>query len=206
MKRVLLTVLVVGLLATQASASMYTLDRTTAKTFTQQNPVIGGLNELYLSIDRPGTLGSTINYQANGSWTQYGAPMTYDVGFVGSLGFNEIMQIGKDGDLPGNDGVSMDSFGVAIANDDNNDNWGVRLYMVGVSYTVPSFTTLAPGSGTFLSLNFTPGTVTEFGFEVDYPATTGSDQFHISVVPIPAALILGLLGMGAAGLRLRRFA
>jgi len=93
-----------------------------------------------------------------------------------------------------------------VSNDDNNDPWGVRLYLAGVSYVVPSFTILDPGDQTFLSLSFTPGTVTEFGFEVDYPRVTGSDNFHISVVPVPAALILGLLGMGAAGLRLRRFA
>jgi hypothetical protein len=206
MKRILLTVLVVGLLAGQASAGMYTIDRDTAKLFTQQNAP-NASNQLFLSIDNPGTAVSTINWTIDlPTWFEYGGPMTYAVGFVGQLNALQIMQIGLDGDLPGNDGASLDSLGLFVSNDDNNDPWGVRLYLAGVSYAVPSFTILAPGDQAFLSLNFTPGTVTEFGFEVDYPKVTGSDNFHISVVPVPAALILGLLGMGAAGLRLRRFA
>ena len=35
---------------------------------------------------------------------------------------------------------------------------------------------------------------------------TGIDNVQIGVVPVPAAFVLGLLGMGAAGWRLRRFA
>jgi hypothetical protein len=206
MKRILLTVLLVGLLAGQASAGMYTLDRDTAKLFTQQNTP-NAANQLYLSIDWPGTSGSTINYSIDPSvYDEYGEPMDFAVGFVGNLSSTQIMKIGMLGDLPGNDGTSVDSFGVFVANDDNNDPWGVRLYLNGVSYAVPSFTTLAPGAHEFVTVSFTPGTVTAFGFEVDYPAGTGSDNFHLSVVPIPAALILGLLGMGVAGLKLRRFA
>jgi hypothetical protein len=206
MKRVLLTVLVVGLLATQASASMYLLTADEARDFTQQNTP-NTANQLYLSIDSPGTAGITPNYTIDPTvWFEYGQSMKYAVGFVGNLSAAQIIKIGLDADLPGNDGTTMNTFGINVANDDNNDPWGVRLYLEGVAYTVPSFATVAPGSATFLTLNFTPGTVTSFGFELDYPAAHGSDNFHISVVPVPAAFILGMLGLSAAGIRLRRFA
>jgi len=84
MKRILLTVLVVGLLAGQASAGMYTIDRDTAKLFTQQNAPSPS-NQLFLSIDNPGTAGSTINWTIDlPTWFEYGGPMTYAVGFVAS--------------------------------------------------------------------------------------------------------------------------
>jgi len=39
---------------------------------------------------------------------------------------------------------------------------------------------------------------------LDYPSY--SDDFHVSLVPVPAAVILGMLGLGAAGWKLRKFA
>lgn len=207
MKRVLLTVLVVGLLATQASASMYTLDRNTADTFRQLGSD-GVHNELYLVINNPGLAAGDIVWQVAGDdSTNYGADMQLAVGFVGNLSSTKVMTLGVAGDLPGNDGTSVNSFGAHFANDDNNDAWAVSLYVKeGLTSFASPFKTLSPGTVQFVSLEFTPGTVTEFGFQVDYAASTGSDDFHISVVPVPAALILGLLGMGAAGLKLRRFA
>lgn len=201
MKRVLLTVLVVGLLASQASAGLYVLDRDTAGLFTQQNTP-NTANQLYLSIDNPGSSTSAQNFNVDPiNWTEYGATMKYAVGFVGNLAATQVMKIGLVGDMPKNDG-SFDTFEMAVANDDNNDPWNVALYVNG---TVGSFTTIAPGGTAYLSLNFT-GPVSSFGFEVDDPATSGSDNFHISVVPIPAAFLLGILGLGAAGIRLRKFA
>jgi hypothetical protein len=206
MKRILLLTLAVGLFAGQASAAMYELDMATAKLFTQQNAP-NAANQLYLSIDADGSYGSTINYSIDsGVYNEYGGIMRGEVGFVGNLAASQLMQIGLVGDLPGNDGSNLDSFEMLVANDDNNDPWGVRLYLNGVSYTPSSFTTITPGNATLLSVSFTPGTVTGFGFEVDYPALSGSDNFHLSVVPVPGAVLLGFLGLGAAGLRLRRFA
>jgi len=206
MKRIVLTVVLVGLLAGQASAGMYTLDRGTAKLFTQQNTPDVTRNQLYLVIDYPGTLGSTIDWQYNSSWNKYGPDMQLAVGFLGQLADTDVMKIGKDGPLPTPPGGgSYDSFGMFVANDDD-DWWSVRLYLEGATYTQPALTNLDPGDVAFITLDGWTGDVTEFGFEINYEGTRGSDNFHISVVPIPAALILGLLGMGAAGLKLRRFA
>ena len=200
MKRILLTVLVVGLLASQASAGMYILDKPTAQQFTQQNTPDVTRNQLYLVIDTPGTLGSNIDWQYDSSWNKYGPAMELQVGFLGQLADTEVMMIGKAGNLDG-----YDSFGVSIANDDD-DYWSVRLYLTGATYTQPALTNLSPGDVAFITLAGWTGNVTGYGFELNYEGTRGSDNFHISVVPIPAALILGLLGMGAAGLKLRRFA
>jgi len=201
MKRVLLTVLLVGLLAGQASAGMYTLTDSVAKDFRQKSTAIDpSRHQLYLVIDTPGTPGSYIDWQYSAGWDKYGPPMKLDVVFLGQLADTEVMQIGKAGDLAG-----YDSFGMYVANDDD-DWWSVRPYLKGATYTPPSLTNLDPGALAFISLSGWTGTVTEFGFELNYEGQRVSDNFHVSVVPIPAALILGLLGMGAAGLKLRRFA
>jgi len=200
MNRVLLTVLVVGLLAAQASAGMYRLDKPTAQQFTQMNTPDVTRNQLFLVIDKPGTLGSHIDWQYNSSWNKYGPPMELEVGFLGQLADTDVMMIGKAGNLDG-----YDSIGVNVANDDD-DWWAVRLYLEGATYTPPALTNLDPGETAFLTLSGWTGDVTEFGFEINYMGTRGSDNFHISVVPVPAAVLLGMLGLGAAGIRLRKFA
>jgi hypothetical protein len=132
--------------------------------------------------------------------------MQLEVGFLGQLADTEVMMIGKDGPLPTPPGGgSYDSLGVAVANDDD-DWWSVRLYLEGATYTPPALTNLDPGASSFITLSGWTGDVTGFGFEINYEGSRGSDNFHISVVPLPAAVILGMLGLGAAGIRLRRFA
>jgi hypothetical protein len=38
----------------------------------------------------------------------------------------------------------------------------------------------------------------------DYPSDP--DAYHISVVPVPGAVLLGILGLGVAGIKLRKYA
>lgn len=204
MKKVMLLVavgLVLGVGLTSAQADLYRLDLATARSFVQQNAPNPFTNQLFLSIDAPGEAGSHINWQVNGDWTEYGSDsgdMQLEVGFVGQLQRGQVMQIGTTGALPG----SYSSFGMYLANDDD-DEWLVRPYLTGATYTVPEYTELADGQTVFVSLSDISGTVTGYGFEVI--GTRGSDNFHISAVPIPGAALLGLLGLTAAGVKLRRF-
>ena len=97
-------------------------------------------------------------------------------------------------------------------------------------YYQNSWTTLAPGQSATLTLDFSNAEtwggvysggysavanltqVTNIGFNVggnmggggSNPSVT--DTAHISVVPVPAALILGILGLSAAGIKLRKYA
>lgn len=203
MKRVLFTVLAVGVLASQASAAMYVLDPSVAHQFTQINAPTAS-NKLQLGIDWPGTASGTA-FLTNGDFAPpadvYGVTMQLNVGFVGYLGGGQVITIGASPTLAG-----FDSFGASIANDDD-DPWTVQLYAIDGGGTHTSgWIALGSNSQTFLtvpSVDFS--TLSGLGFEVKgerFPA----DNFNVSVVPVPAALILGLLGMGAAGLKLRRFA
>ncbi|OHB66867.1 MAG: hypothetical protein A2Y76_00385 [Planctomycetes bacterium RBG_13_60_9] len=45
-----------------------------------------------------------------------------------------------------------------------------------------------------------------FGLNNGYEWTNNVGALSVTVVPVPAAVLLGMLGLGAAGLRLRRFA
>ena len=208
MKRFLFLSMVLGLFAGQASAAMYQLDAPLARQFTQLSAVSTG-NDLYLSIDSPGTAGST-TYVDDGILPDYGETMQLAVGFVGSSLLNNIMTIGTTN--PGGLGA-YDGFGAWLANDDD-DPWDVQLF---VSYdglatkTTSGWTTLSgysPVTGptmTFLSMGSIDfSTLTDLGFEVTGPRSV--DVFHVSVVPVPAAVLLGLLGLGVAGWKLRRFA
>ena len=96
------------------------------------------------------------------------------------------------------------------------------------------FTTLVPGEVATVMLDFASADtyeanvskgytavqnlnhVTNIGFQVagDMIAPGGSynnnpsnpDNYHIDVVPVPGAILLGLLGFGAAGIKLRKYA
>jgi len=210
MKHVLLSVLVVGLLAGQAFGDMYVLDTPMAKTFLQMNIENSFTNQLYLSIDNPGTASSAINFQVDTGFKSYPPPMQLQVGFVGQLNLGETISIGTaENELPSPPtGVSYDTFGAWLANDDD-DRWGASLYVKVGSTTYTSPTTEIPaGTAMFFSQPFGTGDlaedVTEFGFLVDYKGAKNSDNFHISAVPVPAGVLLGFLGLGVAGLGLRK--
>jgi hypothetical protein len=72
---------------------------------------------------------------------------------------------------------------------------------------------LAPYHGAatlLLNGSFDFANVTDIGLQVRGNFSGGSpsnpDVFHISAVPIPGAALLGVLGLFAAGVKLRRFA
>ena len=108
---------------------------------------------------------------------------------------------------------------------DNDDIWEVQLFYVdsvdsGVHES--AWTPLAgDGGATYLTALDSDGlggsdlldldNITDIGFRVrgdmldeDYPSS--GDAFHISIVPVPGAVLLGILGLSAAGIKLRRFA
>lgn len=214
MKRVLLLTLAVGLFAGQASADMYTLDAPTARLFRQMNTPDSFSNQLYLVIDHPGTPGSAIQWRISPAFDRYTENvdgMQLQEGFVGQLVTGQVISIGvltSNPDLQIPD-VAYDSFEATLANDDD-DMWRTRLYVVadGTSYT-GDWVELAPwhtpGGTALLHLDGWQGDVTEFGFQVQI-AERSSDNFHISAVPVPGAVLLGALGLMAAGVKLRRFA
>ena len=215
MKRILLLSVVVGLFAGQASAGLYTMDATTAGGMRLISTSTGDLCTLKYVGYNPGGPGDWIF----GAQTEYGAGegnMTFAVGFTGNMVDNDqsgsaIAAIGLVG--PGLTG-QYDGFQLPIANDDD-DTWRYQAYVTTASGTTPSGWSagLIPGEQTTLLVS-TPGlyysTVTGIGFEIGWDRSSNEgrsgDDFNTSVVPVPAALLLCLLGLGAAGLKLRRYA
>ena len=211
MKRVLIFCVVIGLFAGQASAVPYFLDAPTARTFTELSLPTPGI-ALQLVIDNPGLAVSPVHL--NNGWIDpdgalpglYGETMQLEVGFAGHitgiLAGDNVLSIGTAGGLAG-----FDSLVIPIA----NDNDDVYRYHAWVSYD--NMANMVQGAlldligdttGT-VSVAVVPG-VTHYGFDVDLLGPSSSDDFHTSVVPVPAAVLLGVLGLGVAGLKLRKYA
>ncbi|MBN1506440.1 MAG: hypothetical protein JW955_06320 [Sedimentisphaerales bacterium] len=196
MKRFLLTILLVGLLVGQASADMVKVTDDLLKEFDTFTV----------------TTGSGSNFA--GPLTAYPSwpTMEGDYGWRGELDHsNDTVLIHASGDA-GLSG-SYDGFAMTFYNDDD-DNWSVRLY---VSTTTDgtlygAWTTISghpyntpPAASAMVSLGsaFTMDSAGDIGFEMRAPY---NDVFHISAVPLPGAILLGFLGLGVAGAKLRRFA
>jgi hypothetical protein len=230
MKRLLLISLIVGLCAGGASATMYKMDAATAELFTGvywSDIQTTNSNQVYYAGRSPGLSASDKIYGGNLS---YGAIMNYAVGFTGNLKDNEAM---PDGYASVSFGLgnnistlfptnvdTYDSFALPMIND-NQQQWDVRLYAVTAgSYDVPDFVTPwinlpVNGASTSPILSFGgdvdfSSSLTDIGFAIRFnKATTGlgtqtEDVFHVSVVPVPGAFLLGMLGLGVAGVRLHR--
>ena len=219
MKRILLFTLVFGLFAVQADAGMYEMDVTTALNLRLVTTYNDGGSTLDYLGQNPGT---TTASDVLGADDVYGNPMTYAVGLVGLLknvpgvpGFAS-MDIGLAADtggvltaIKGFATGAFDSYGMYFAND-NAESWNYTVYYdtgSGPVYSSPAKllyegdTALATIS---LGGSFDFSTLTDIGINIE--ATTTSDVFHSSVVPVPAAVILGILGLGVAGLKLRKYA
>jgi hypothetical protein len=142
------------------------------------------------------------------------------------------MQISYGGS-PGLSGSPYDGISMYVQND-NQSKWSYQLFYTiggsvdptngivtgGTEYNSGAFvevlglyhstvlSTGAPVGGLDL------GTISNIGFRIqgnnmgggDLSDPSYSDDFHTSVVPVPGAVLLGFLGLGAAGLKLRRFA
>lgn len=206
MKRIALSVLVVGLLAGQAFADMYVLDSGTAGQFNTWAVSAGDIGD--------DILGPTTNVAA------YSAPMQGSVGWAGWLmdttgDHYATMTISAGGNL--NRTASYDGFQAFFANDDD-DPWDVQLFVqkkagAGGARMESGWTPLASGDHTFLAVTpvFDFDDVADFGFDVRghfLPGESPSnpDAFKISAVPVPGAVLLGVLGLLAAGVKLRRLA
>ena len=74
----------------------------------------------------------------------------------------------------------------------------VRRWEWGTNYRTISMTTPL--------FDFSSNPVTHLVFHNDYPGHIGVDNLTVSPVPVPGAILLGLLGLGAAGLKLRKYA
>jgi hypothetical protein len=127
------------------------------------------------------------------------------------------------GTAPTNSLVGFDTYTLYIEND-NNSEWSVNIFLnTGYvdqgetnNWYQNGWTVLLPGQSVTLSIDLTSvanlNHVTNIGFQVGGDLTNLSgnpsdpDIYHISVVPVPAALLLGMLGLSAAGFKLRRFA
>lgn len=225
MRRKLLLVLCFAALCLSgapASADLYELDAVTARLFREISTSDPGGN-LALVIDSDGTFGSTASY-SDGSlaFDMYGSTMQGAVGYVGQLGEDPTdgdifasIHIGASGEAVGIVG-SYDGYSAWVAND-NDDDWSVRLAAdIGAGPIYSSWATLSPGDSTTLTMNFAEidffTTLNGIGFEVQgtFDGANGSpsnpDFFHVSVVPVPGAILLCMLGLGVAGLKLRKFA
>ena len=203
------------------------MDATTAAGMRQLSISAGDLGSSYYVGYNPGDLADRVF----GAYSSFGADMNLEVGFTGNLvdnggGDSAIAQIGlvnlvtPPGGAPTYSPLGLsglyDSFLLPISNDDD-DIWRYQAYVtVGNTLTptyVSSWTTLTPETETELLVSFSEidfSTVTGIGFEIEWKPSIngykGSDEYHTSVVPTPTAVLLGILGLGAVGIKLRKYA
>lgn len=208
--------------ATPAFAAMYTVDMNAAAEF---RPMIwsdttsAARNVIHYIGYSDGTDASD---KIAGTDLQYYAAMTGAVGFSGNLS-----DLNTDGVASVSIGANQTAAGLSelaggslyegvnltIANDDQQE-WEYKLYANSFSTSYEtSWVSLAGGTATTLSLDFgMADQIYDLGFVVQFNQTTTgggtnfTDDFHTSVVPVPGALLIGMLGLGSAGLRLRRYA
>jgi len=226
MKRVLLSALVVGLLAGQASAGLsFTFNKSAALMLQEisHSPSSGVFSDLYLvttdldaysgdsgmrgQVGYMGLLDATKTQKE--AWMRIGATSTTSPTVDSVLGT-------ALGTAPTHNLAAYDEYRLFLAND-NNSNWWVQLFIetATTNSRQSGQVTLGPGESTTLRLDLTGlsalNNVTAIGFDIGGTMTGGvnpsdPDVFHISAVPVPAASILGLLGLGVAGLKLRKYA
>jgi hypothetical protein len=211
MKRILLLALAaVALLAGQASADLYQLDAATA----DDMRLLSYTDNTQLWYVGQGLSGDVLTPPTDiyGSVT-----MIYQVGFTGFSSTSDGIADATIG-LPFTIDLSTydEGFLLPIAND-NHDVWQYRAYVTDGSNTAysngGSWTTIDAGTaqGLLVPYDFTAFTATSsLGFEIRWNSSLNNnetgDQFATSVVPVPAAVILGVLGLGVVGWKLRRFA
>ena len=218
MKRILLFALVIGLLAVQANAALFELDAATA----DDMRLITSMTDDYATLWFVGyNTNPDIDY-IPADPDIYGSDTNiFQVGFTGNIS-------DTDDDTEASAYIGLTStidlstydegFLLPIAND-NADTWQYKAYVTAGT---------DPSSNTVVSTNWlklpadVPGVVSvgynataftsasTLGFIIKWDTDDNDDktgdQFATSVVPVPAAVILGILGLGVAGLKLRKYA
>lgn len=212
-KLAILSLIILVISALPASADMYEMDRDTAALLTvQSHSDAEGTHTTYYVGYNPGAPGDLILGSGH-----YAAEMNYAVGFYGNLQTDYQEDIASVyWGLGPNHGLTgeYEGFILPISND-NQQVWEFMAYVVtdaGTFRSNPVVSLTGQQTTTTLALNqaFDFADVLDIGFIVQFnKATTGegtnsSDDYHVSVVPVPAAMLLGLLGLGTAGMRLRR--
>jgi len=223
MKRIFLFIsMLVGLFPGAASAAMYyQMDPATAAGMTLQTVSYKDSGDLYYVGYNPGTADGDKVWSVGTHHTYDGTmTMTYAVGFSGYLeesseetskNDSAIATIGLSS--PGLTGT-YDGFLLPVSNDDDQ-TWRYASYVETSALGLKRSDWAQLGPGTQTNLIYTDrldfSTVTEIGILIQWkPSVNGdsaSGDFHTSVVPVPvpAAVLLGMLGLGVAGMKLRKF-
>lgn len=207
MKRILLISLILSLCAGQSFAGYYVPNQATVSSMSLQgngtNTITGPLTKIPNSPS-PGSVdfSAQMLYTTDGGITRTNGQASTSIGLSG-----------LPVDLSSYSGFAMEFLNT------NNSEWFVELYIKGsTNITSGTQVSILPGSGvaTQVVLDFTGldvTNVTDIGFWVygnmEYPVlNTGNpsnpDTFNIAVVPIPATILLGLLGLGVGGWKLRK--
>jgi hypothetical protein len=198
-----------------ATAEIYEMDASTAADMRLLGVSPGDRGDLDYVGYNPGSPADKVF----GIATEYGAGqnnMTYAVGFTG--GINDDNQSGSAElviglERPGLSG-NYDAYVLPIANDDD-DVFKYRSFIVTSQGAITSNWTSGIGTGdtTTLTIDTTGidySDITSIGFVIQWDRSLNGnragDDYNTSVVPVPGAILLGLLGMSAAGMKLRRFA
>ena len=213
----------------QANAGMFVLDRPTVLQFQTLSVgaddwISGGLG-VYDGYD---TLYAGVGGSDYGAKDDLGNNlMSGQVGFVATIGDNDdtdlyaVATIRANGDA----GLTGDTLygGInAYFQNDNDDNWEVQLWYedsAGI-HDSGAFAPLAAKGGSVWLTAFDPDgsfgldldDIMDIGFNIrgllnsigDNPSDP--DTFHVSIVPVPGAILLVILGMGVAGIKLRKYA
>jgi hypothetical protein len=203
MRRIAALVVVFLFFAAPASAALYDLQVSHALQFTS-------------GVVAPTDTGSLD--LVTQSEAAYGEPMQGAVGYFGQINEDHtdgdttaVITISAGGN-PFAGATAYTGYRAFVAND-NDDPWQYKLYLktTGGTYESASWTAVAKQASTVLTLNqaFNTSNVLDIGIKIQGTFGSGSpsdpDFFHTSVVPVHGAAILGLLGLGAAGLKLRRY-
>ena len=230
MKKLIVLGVVVGVLltvSTVSNAEMYEMDVATA---INMRMLSASDSDDYSSLEYVGyNPGAGID-RVYGVMPQYGDNMVYSVGFAGTI-YAGVSGEAGEADLTiglynaSGLGISgeYDAFLLPLSND-NDDTWSYQAFVTynlgqgEVTVTSGDFVDLVHDTGTSLvvsTLGLDYSKVVGIGYTIKWlnannPDGRGGyrtgDVFHTSVVPVPGAILLGLLGIGSAGLRLRKYA
>jgi len=207
------TVLVVLLLSTDANAAMYgfynisgnkVADAAIGETQLSVNVTDGGSGNVLFTFSNSGPEASSICdvYFDDGSLLGIAGLIDADDGTGGDAGV-DFTQLASPGNLPAANNASppfVTTAGFSADSDSpvqpNGVNPGETL---GILFDLKGSQTLAD------VINELNNASLRIGIHVQGFDSGGSESF-VNIVPVPGALLLGMLGMGVAGIKLRKYA